>query len=134
MEQVQSLSPVSDKENLTMERETQTSGFRATLAALASYQASCEEPDEAMPLLGLALAERGPVAREALRFLLGSKQTAAAGVIVDCFHHLEETERAEVPSQSTRLLTQASPLLAGRSSAGRVGLAELAAALPPRES
>jgi hypothetical protein len=114
-----------------MEKEASDSGFPATLAAVAAFK----DRKEALPLVALALREPSThVRREALRFLLASKGTAAADLVIQGFSHLDPEERAQVLNDRERLLTEVAPFFRDSAPRGRVELAGFANALPPEES
>jgi len=104
-------------------------GIDATLSALEHL----ENIRSALPLVGSALEEDGPVRLAALRFLLARPGIEGAEQVVRRFSRLDPRERAEALQMPGRLLRAAEVVLSGGDREGRQGLATFASSLPPPE-
>ncbi len=109
------------------ERNEARGGFHLTLAVSSRI----EDPRIALPVIGGALAEGGPVRREALKFLLGAKGLDAAEWIVRGFSTLSAEERTIALADRERLVRAATRLLAASDPELRIGPVTFASALPP---
>ncbi len=109
------------------ERDKPLDGFHLTLAVSSRF----EDPRVALPVLGSALAESGPVRRETLNFLLAAKGLDAAELIVRGFSSLNAEDRALALTDRERLVRAATRLLATPDPDLRLGPVTFASALPP---
>ena len=106
-----------------MPEQDRATGFKATLAAIESL----DDPRAALPLIGMALSEDGPVRRSALRFLLSCPGIDPLIPVVQAFGGLDPEEKAEALVERNRLISAGESVLGDPRPDARAGLASLTA-------